>query len=103
MIDRIEGSFSELGHDVRANLIKYDIVARRLNNLQKEEPKNDNDENNYEDIEDDFDENLFMGKYLSDNEHATKINQEDSHKINSRQRRNAEIDAAIKVKNELNR
>lgn len=104
MFGRIEGAVGEIKHDVRAlaDLIKDDIVVRRLNNLHKE-PKNDNDENNYEYLEDDYDENRFMDKDLSDNKRATKINQVDSHKINNRQRRNAEIDTAIKVKNELNR
>lgn len=105
MISRTEGAVSELAHDVRAlnDLIKDDIVLRRLNNLHKEEPKNDNDENSYEDFEEDYDENRFMDKDLSDNKHAKKINHDDSHVMNNRQRRNAEIDAAIKAKNELNR
>lgn len=105
MIGRLEGTVSELVRDISTltDLLKDEIAVRRLNNLHKEEPKSDNDENNYEDLEYDYEENRFMDKNLSENKRAEKIIQVDLHKANNRQRRNAEIDAAIKVKNELNR
>lgn len=106
-IDQLVGTVKEVLRDLNtfADIVRNELVAKHVNhNINKDENKNKNYLLDYDDIEEDYGADRFMGKELLDNNWPAKNYQgNESHKSKNRHRRSAEIDATNIVKNNLNR
>jgi len=108
-INRLVGTVEDAIHDLNTftDIVRNELVAKHVSNTYKDQHKVKIDGNEYEDLEEDYNEgdDRFMGRDLSDNNWPAKTYQaNESHKPKNRDRRNAVIDATnIIVKNELNR
>jgi len=106
-INRLVGTVEEAIHDLNTftDIVRDELVAKHVSNTYKDQHKAKTDGNDYEDLDDDYNEgDIFMGRNLLDNNWPAKTYQSnESHKPNNRERRNAVIDATNIVKNELNR
>lgn len=88
------------------DIVRNELVAKHVNkNIHKEEHmKKKKNLFDYDDIEEDYGTDRFMGKELLDNNWPAKNYQTNElHKSKNRPRRSAEIDATNIIKNELNR
>lgn len=107
-INRLVGTVEDAIHDLNTftDIVRNELVAKHVSNTYKDQHKAKIDGNEYEDLEEDYNEgdDRFMGRDLSDNNWPAKTYQaNESHKPKNRDRRNAVIDTTnIIVKNELN-
>lgn len=106
-IDQLVGTVKEVLRDLNtfADIVRNELVAKHVNNnINKEELKNKNALIDYDDIDEDYEPDRFMGKELLDNNWPAKNYQASGiDKSKNRLRRSAEIDATNIVKNQLNR
>jgi hypothetical protein len=105
-IDQLVGTVKEVLRDLNtfADIVRNELVAKHVNNNINKEHKNKNVLIDYDDIDEDYEPDRFMGKELLDNNWPVKNHQANgSHKSKNRQQRSAEIDATNIVKNQLNR
>lgn len=104
-INRLVGTVEVAMRDLNTltDLIRKEIVAKRVTTTYMDHHKAKTDGNEYEDIDEEYtDGDRFMGKDLMDNNWPSKTYEAtELHK--TRQRRNAVVDATNMVKNELNR
>ncbi|XP_025201888.1 protein eiger [Melanaphis sacchari] len=106
-INRLVGTVEDAIHDLNTftDIVRNELVAKHVSNTYKDQHKVKIDGNDYEDIEEDYNEgeDRFMGRDLLDNNWPAKTYQvNESHKSKNRDRRNAVIDTTNIVKNELN-
>jgi len=102
------GTVEDAIHDLNTftDIVRNELVAKHVSNTYKDQHKVKTDGNDYEDLEEDYNEgeDRFMGRDLLDNNWPAKTYQaNESYKPKNRDRRNAVIDAKNIVKNELNR
>ncbi|XP_060849582.1 protein eiger [Rhopalosiphum padi] len=106
-INRLVGTVEDAIHDLNTftDIVRNELVAKHVSNTYKDQHKVKTDGNDYEDLEEDYNEgeDRFMGRDLLDNNWPAKTYQaNESYKPKNRDRRNAVIDAKNIVKNELN-
>lgn len=94
------------------DIVKDELVAKRVNNNNvynkpgEQRDKNDDGGDEYQDLEDDWEADQFMGRDLLDNNWPAKTYQGGEHQKpnnNNRKRRNAGKVAPIIAKHKLNR
>jgi len=106
-INRLVGTVEDAIRDLNTftDIVRDELVAKHVSNTYKDQHKAKIDGNDYEDVEEDYNEgDKFMGRDLLDNNWPAKTYQtNESNKPKNRGRRNTEIDATTIVKNEVNR
>ncbi|KAL4131623.1 hypothetical protein QTP88_008912 [Uroleucon formosanum] len=105
-INRLVGTVEDAIRDLNTftDIVRDELVAKHVSNTYKDQLKAKTDSNDYEEVEEDYDEgDRFMGRDLMDNNWPTRpYKTNESNKPKNRERRNAVIDATTIVKNELN-
>lgn len=105
-IEKLVGTMQEVIHDLNTftDIVKDELVAKRVNNNAYNKPDKNDGGDEYQDLEDDWEADHFMGRDLLDNNWPAKTYQGDEpRKPNNRKRRNAGSIAPIIAKHKLNR
>lgn len=106
-IEKLVGTMQEVIHDLNAftNIVKDELLAKRINNNKPREQKDQSEIGaDYQDLENDWEADKFMGKDLIDNNWPAKTYHGDEpQKPDNRKRRNAGSISPIIAKHKLNR